>query len=389
MKQKSILKEIFKNIFWTLAKIIPIKQNLIILESNYEFQDNAKALYLKMMEMNLNQNYEIKYLVKNKKLISQGFSSENFVEVGGTIGKIRQAWYYMRAKYCFYTHHFLGIRRKSGQIRVFLTHGVPLKNSTGQFGPASHHTNIISTSEFSAKLRVKTFFDEGLEKVLNLGFPRNDSLIGELKNEIQLPILKEKEFNKIIVWLPTFKRMKNSQRNDFSDDRESDISIISKEFFTELNTLLKKKKILLLIKFHPNQDLSYIEKINFENIVSLTNKELLKTGTELYDLLNISDALITDYSSVYIDYLLCDKPIAFELGDFESYLKGRGFLVENPLDYMPGSKLYSSNDFLNFIEDVEKGRDEFSEQRQNIKNLFHENQDENSAERIIKYFNLK
>ena len=69
----------------------------------------------------------------------------------------------------------------------------------------------------------------------------------------------------------------------------------------------------------------------------IQESDLEMAGIQLYELLGQTDALMTDYSSVAVDYMLCDKPIAFLLEDYEAYRKNRGFVFEDPLQYMPGS----------------------------------------------------
>ena len=64
-------------------------------------------------------------------------------------------------------------------------------------------------------------------------------------------------------------------------------------------------------------------------------------------MLGSSDALITDYSSVYFDYLLLDKPIGFTVDDMELYIKDRGFIFNNPEEYMPGKRYIMNMNFMN------------------------------------------
>ena len=46
---------------------------------------------------------------------------------------------------------------------------------------------------------------------------------------------------------------------------------------------------------------------------------------EFYETLNAADLLITDYSSVYFDYLLLDRPLIFVPVDLEEYIETRGY----------------------------------------------------------------
>ena len=85
---------------------------------------------------------------------------------------------------------------------------------------------------------------------------------------------------------------------------------------------------------------------------------------------------------------IVDKPIAFELGDYKSYKNGRGFIVDNPLDFMPGEKINNPNDLYTFIDNVFNGVDKYQEERKNLKNKMHKYVDGNSSERVLDYFEL-
>lgn len=385
------LKKIVKNFILNILSLFPIDQNKIMFESHSEIKDNSKELFLKCLEKKLNDNYKIVWAVENvndyKKQYSQ-YKNVFFVK------KSKENSYSLpflynccTAKYCFYTHMFIGQRTRNGQIKVFLTHGTPIKDTRGLFWNPYNNTDIISTSEFAAKLRCKTF-GGGNDIVRILGFPRNDCLFkSDLETDNYFKKIKKGKF---IIWLPTFKHynLKVANRNDFSEETTSDISILSNDFMNELNNYLKEKDILLFIKYHPSQNLDYVELKTYSNIITMTNKQLEDNQIDLYSLMGKSDALITDFSSVYIDYLLMDKPIGFELGDFESFRKGRGFIVDDPLKYMPGDKIMTQNDLYNFIDNVLNEKDEFKEERNILKNKMHKYKDGNSSERILKYFKI-
>ena len=134
--------------------------------------------------------------------------------------------------------------------------------------------------------------------------------------------------------------------------------------------------------------MKYVNEYNLSNVKSYTNEKLLKEKTELYSILGVSDALITDFSSVYFDYLLVNKPIAFELADKKAYENGRGFLVENPLDYMPGHKIYNVDDFLKFITDLVNDNDIYKNERDILCDKIHKYKDGKSSERILKMLGL-
>lgn len=87
-----------------------------------------------------------------------------------------------------------------------------------------------------------------------------------------------------------------------------------------------------------------------KNILLLTDDELNKQGLDFYDILKGSELLITDYSSVYIDYLVTTKPIIFFVPDLEDYLEKNTVCLEPFEEWTPGPKVktveeMSSNSF--------------------------------------------
>ena len=74
-----------------------------------------------------------------------------------------------------------------------------------------------------------------------------------------------------------------------------------------------------------------------------------KFNIQLYSLLGSVDILLTDFSSIYIDYLLLNRPIGFVAADFYEYSNSRGFVFDNPNDYMPGAKISSLKELKTFL----------------------------------------
>ena len=88
-------------------------------------------------------------------------------------------------------------------------------------------------------------------------------------------------------------------------------------------------------------------------------------------IINIFDILVTDYSSIYIDFLLLQKPLIFLPYDKEEYLNKRGF----NFDYdkvTPGHKPTNMKDLMIFIQQIFNGVDEFKNDRNIINKYFNE-----------------
>jgi len=146
----------------------------------------------------------------------------------------------------------------------------------------------------------KTFLNDS---VLNIWVPRNDILLfpeiwklctnNVVKNAIQN---YRKKYEMIILFAPTFRELNNYQY--FSDIE-----------CQELNDVLQSKNTLMMIKTHPNETRSFLWGNMYTNIINVTKKLTFDS----VDFLPFVDVVMTDYSSIYIDFLLTNKPVIWYL----------------------------------------------------------------------------
>ena len=88
-----------------------------------------------------------------------------------------------------------------------------------------------------------------------------------------------------------------------------------------------------------------------------------------------------------IDYLLLDRPLCFTLDDYEAYTESRGWVFEDPLEYMPGEHVYDMDGFRGFLTHVKNGVDDYKEQREAVRAKTH-NACDNYCQRVLDYFNI-
>ena len=121
----------------------------------------------------------------------------------------------------------------------------------------------------------------------------------------------------------------------------------------------------------------------------LDDNDFLQAQIRMYDFIGYSDALISDYSSISVDYLLLDKPIGFTLDDYEAYKEGRGFVFDNPLEFMPGAHLYDMEQMQDFLKQVAKGNDGWKQEREKVIHQMHNiPKNRQYCARIVDYFHL-
>ena len=120
----------------------------------------------------------------------------------------------------------------------------------------------------------------------------------------------------------------------------------------------------------------------YNNIISV------KRNVDIMDLLIIADVLITDYSSVFYDYLLTLRPIIFFADDLEKYTEIRDFYYDYE-SFIPGPFAQTGEELIQSIKNVDLWNSEYEEKRKIMRDKFNKYSDGRATERIIEMLNLK
>lgn len=172
----------------------------------------------------------------------------------------------------------------------------------------------IATSETTKKNLIDCF-ESKPSTVLITGQPRNDVLFDNEKAKILKLKLCHPLKNSFILYMPTWRNF--NKQDLFLED-------IIKQLIND-NSFINKMKInnvTLYVKPHPRTSI-YISDNNNNNIVVVDEKSNIDTQ----ELLSAADVLITDYSSVFIDYALLNRPTHFFVPDLNEYEKSNNGLL--------------------------------------------------------------
>ena len=186
-----------------------------------------------------------------------------------------------------------------------------------------------------------------IEDILIVGQPRND-LMFKKNNSLSRLSINCCNDTKIILWTPTYRQ---SIIGDIRIDGKfsKNLPVIKLSELEDLNKFIQSINSFLIIKLHPMDVMNRRVFKNYSNIQIIKNNELERLHIQLYSLLESVDILLTDFSSIYIDYLLLNRPIGFVVDDFSEYSNSRGFVFDNPEDYMPGKKITSFKELQTFL----------------------------------------
>ena len=360
-------------------RLIPKKPKKVVFYSNMGFRDNVKAVYDELLRHPEMKEYKIVCAVNDHALWEGKPHPEN---VRFTT-PVKGVFSFLTGKYFFYSFGKYPIKPSPDQMVVNVWHGSPLKKIGNYESDEDQNffTTVLAASDFFVPIMQKAFSCRK-EQVVVCGHPRNDAMFapGDPLETLGIP-----RYDRLILWLPTFRQSAFLGDNDTAAKSGTGLPILeSKEEMEKVNAALKEKNALMLVKIHPAQDLSLIDTTGYSNLRVLTNDEMQRCGCDLYELLGVSDGLITDYSSVYFDYLLLDRPIGFTVDDIEEYRKGRGFVVDDPYPLMPGIFINTSDEFLTFIENLLAGKDEYAEKRCKVNSLVNKYPGGKDAERCLR-----
>lgn len=270
--------------------------------------------------------------------------------------------------------------KRSGQIFINTWHGTPLKKMGyampgGVMGSWNVIRNILMTNylilpnSYTAEIFKKDYRLDNLYtgRIILAGYPRNDILVTGLpKKQVQqfrdeLFLDSEKQ---LILYAPTW---------------SGDTTIIhnsSQELEVYLNILESLSTIpntIIIFKPHP-----YFQK-------AISSDERFETylipdyfGTNV--ILSQVDLLITDYSSLFFDYLVTGKPIIF-FDSKENYQNERGTYLK--ISELPGPYTKQIASLIELAQDTSAWSEHYIDKYETFRERFVSHDDGMSSQRMI------
>lgn len=376
-----------------LSCLVPKQQDLVLFigRDRGKFTDNVKHLFLYFNDKD-DKNLKVYFLTQDEntfKLLNENSLPATYFPGIRSVLKMLRAntvvvdnWNWILGM----KYYFLYNARK-----VQLWHGLPLKKieldnkkeiekeksfilklRNGMGGRFPFYDFFVSTSEFFTDNAFKTaFITEG---IIETGYPRNDCLFNGSNENVWIGTdrrciekvkgLKENGY-RIVVYTPTFRESGNGYGLDEIVD------------FDRLSEFAKKNNIHIVMKFHPSPDIPH-EKYESDSI------SFYESSSDIYPLLHMVDVLVTDYSSIYFDYLLLNRPVVFFPYDYNKYIEEERDMYFDYEEMTPGPKCYTQEDLEKAIAEslTEEGASRYSEKRNEILEMAFKNKDGKSSERL-------
>ena len=364
--------------FYFLLKLLPRDKNVWCFSSYRDsFVDNSKYLfhYVSKHHPEISSYWVTDDLQLLAELKSKGYNVVKRKSLAGI-------YIMCRAKYVFFSAYISEVNfwLTSGAKLVNLWHGLPLKKiefdidsgflaekysksmtktrlKNQLFNPSAYRQFDVM---FAPSIKMQEIFSSAFrispEKLVNCGSPRTDQFftpgqfvgVSEYPDWVNEAIVSSR---KVFIYMPTFRDVGGA----FFSAKNFD--------FEQLQQTMESLDGEFWIKAHPA---AASENIDIEH---LSRIKMLPSNIDMYPLLNESHALITDYSSIYIDYLLLDKPIYFYCFDLEHYQATCRSMYFDYDETTPGLKSKTFAELMVGLTDSDKGAD-FVLARQQVKSFF-------------------
>ena len=255
--------------------------------------------------------------------------------------------------------------------RVFLQHGITKDMSEWLLYKNTKFKFFICGAKKEYNF-IKEKFGYPDKNVIYTGFPRFDALHDITINKKQILIM------------PTWRNWLGRETNTLGEK----IIFEETDYYKNWNNLLNNEKFIkfvednnLKILFYPHMNMQkYLNKFK----VKSENIEIVSMDTDIQTVLKESAIMITDYSSVYMDFAYMNKPILYFQFDYEEYRKRQ--LQEGYFNYEKdgfGPVLYDIDTLVNsFINIYNNGLENHYLERMK---LFFEIRDQKNCERIYKH----
>lgn len=276
-------------------------------------------------------------------IVTHSTYADLFQFINNNSRKVVQLWHGIPIKKIGYDD----FRHSENKLKIFL---LPFLKA--------RYSLVISSSEVD-KINMATAFKTPKHDVVVTGYPRNDIFSTDKLNLIKFKVL----------YAPTLRDKVNDEVNLFDSYGFKSEEILN---------FLEEHNIYLDIKMHPANKID----IRFKNAIDSKYIQFLESKIEINDILQDYSIVISDYSGLYVDYLLTNRPIIFAPFDYEKYITKDRELYYDYDEVTPGPKCKNWGEVLEWIEKFKEGPNLFAKERKLMKDRFHKYQDGKSCERV-------
>ena len=257
------------------------------------------------------------------------------------------------ARVVLFTHGLFGNPRP-GNKRLFvnLWHGHGPKRTANNAYEARIPSDVLVTNTYVWGRETARSLGLPESTVANIGNPRQDEMLTPTAGA-SLTRLGLSETRPFVLWMPTFRQVSNRQSRQWRDSEPLSSNAAVNESLDALRTAMEMSGVDFRVKLHPMD----ADRLRAFREWQITDADLLDVRTTLYSFIGASAGLISDYSSVWVEYLSLDRPLLLFCPDADRYDHGRGFKHPSMFEIAADLIAEDARQVSAFLEAVKGDRD--------------------------------
>jgi CDP-glycerol glycerophosphotransferase len=211
--------------------------------------------------------------------------------------------------------------------------------------------------------------------LLRVGYPRNDALVSPHNQDEVAKLRKTLDLTddrKVLLYAPTFR-----QEEITGGSKGLTLSFSLEDFverFGDRYVLLVRPHYLVSFALPP----AYAHSVrNVANVHDVT------------PLMQIADAVITDYSSLMFDYALLDRPMIFHVPDYDDYVGSSRGSYFDLAEVAPGPLTHDERELFTALDELDQHKERYAERHQAFRAQFCEYDTGTAAKAVVDRFFAK
>jgi CDP-glycerol glycerophosphotransferase len=362
-----------------LLRITPKRSTKIVVHSRPDFEDGALAVLEELVARGH------KPLVLLDSPLAHGSNISDletrgvaFAEKNSTRGRL----HFLTAAIVFTTHPLYREHAPARNQRVvYIGHGEPVVKSSGYWigDEAIGATVAVASSPIGRAFRC---VQHGLrpQQVLLVGAPRNDRLLRtdrQAAREAVAAWLPE-DTSTLFTWLPTFRSDVHGGLDGVDAGTGTPLDL---QGLQKIDRWLVANRAAILLKPHRRSGSNPVE--GLARIRTIDEAALSSASLSLSSLLGAADCLITDASSIWVDFLLLGRPLICCFPDLDEYRRTRGINLEPYESWFPGPLVTDADSLVEEMVRLASGADPYAERRDWITQSLHLHRDGKASSRLL------
>ena len=366
-----------------IFKKMPLRHDWIFIESFFgkSYSDSPKYLY-EYLQRTRGNKYRYIWVLNQKSAALKKSGKHTRCKMNS----LRYVYYAARSGYrIFNVRQPMWCKKRAGIVFLQTWHGTPLKrlafdlddifaasqNHKMQFYEQGREWNyLVSANRFSTDVFERAFV-YNRDRILEYGYPRNDILYADNRDEIAEEVKREfgiPKDKRVILYAPTWRDDQFYEKGRYKFHLAMDLDLMRREFE-------KDSVILLRTHYHIADILDLSEYAGF-----VYNGSQYEDVSRLY---LASDICITDYSSVFFDYANLKRPILFFTYDYDSYADEiRGLYIDMEKE-LPGPVLRTNEAVVEALHNMDAITEAYHDRYEKFYERFCSIDDGHASERII------